>query len=46
LLELLSNVHPVSLARDEADVIVRAVRPTQGAQQDAEAPEAAVRTWP
>ena len=31
LLELLSNVHPVSLARDEADDIVRAVRPTQGA---------------
>lgn len=30
-LELLSNVHPVSLARDEADVIVRAVRPTHGA---------------
>lgn len=30
-LELLSNVHPVSLAREEADIIVRAVRPTQGA---------------
>lgn len=31
LLELLSNVHPVSLARDEADIIIRAVRATQGA---------------
>ena len=31
LLELLSNVHPVLLARDEADDIVRAVRLTQGA---------------
>lgn len=30
-LELISDVRPVSLARDEADVIIRAVRPTQGA---------------
>ena len=30
-LELITDVRPVSLARDEADVVVRAVRPTGGA---------------
>lgn len=30
-LELLCDVRPISLAREEADVVVRVVRPTQGA---------------